>query len=188
MPQPHDGIEVDVPPGSNVLVEWGQGTQPLVQLGTVAVGPSSNSFKKTYTVPNEAWYSRAGNNTVFACVPTFNGDCTSGDPRRISQGLNKVKQEASLDGVRRNVGGLLLFNDSKTESLQKLQKGEIPGELSFFLVGLVAALLGAGRLAAVAARLASLFASSSSFLSLMKGGRSESSPADLPESSEPPLM
>ncbi|MFO0728196.1 MAG: hypothetical protein U1E65_30725 [Myxococcota bacterium] len=60
----------------------------------------------------------------------------SGDPRRISQGLNKVKQEASLDGVRRNVGGLLLFNDSKTESLQKLQKGEIPGELSFFLVGL----------------------------------------------------
>lgn len=60
----------------------------------------------------------------------------SGDPRRISQGLNKVKQEASLDSVRRNVGGLLLYNDSKTESLQKLQKGEIPGELSFFLVGL----------------------------------------------------
>jgi hypothetical protein len=60
----------------------------------------------------------------------------AGDPRRISAGLNAVKQEASLETVRRMAGGLLLYNDSKTESLMKIQRGDIPGELSFFLIGL----------------------------------------------------
>jgi hypothetical protein len=59
-----------------------------------------------------------------------------GDPQRFLATTDKRKQATSLDLVRRMTGGLLLFNDSKTESLQKMMRGEIPGNLAFFLIGL----------------------------------------------------
>jgi hypothetical protein len=59
----------------------------------------------------------------------------AGDPRRIRD-LPPKKLEASLALVRSTLSGLLLHDDSKTENLMKGQRGEIPGQLAFFLVAL----------------------------------------------------
>ncbi len=60
----------------------------------------------------------------------------AGDPRRLARGISREKQAVSLDNIRKMIAGLLLYNDSKTESLQKLQRGEIPGQIAFFVVAL----------------------------------------------------
>jgi hypothetical protein len=59
----------------------------------------------------------------------------SGDPRRIEK-VNKAELEASLALIRSTANGLLVANDSKTENLMKGQRGELPGQLSFFLIAL----------------------------------------------------
>jgi len=59
----------------------------------------------------------------------------SGDPRRITKIDNKQLNE-SLDLVDRNVGWLLAANDSTSETLKGTQQGDLPGQLSYFLVAL----------------------------------------------------
>jgi hypothetical protein len=59
----------------------------------------------------------------------------SGDPRRITSIDNKRLDE-SLTLIDRNVGGLLAANDSTSETLMDTQQGDLPGQLSYFLVAL----------------------------------------------------
>jgi len=59
----------------------------------------------------------------------------SGDPRRITKIDNKQLDE-SLDLVDRNVGWLLAANDSTSKTLMGTQQGDLPGQLSYFLVAL----------------------------------------------------
>jgi hypothetical protein len=59
----------------------------------------------------------------------------SGDPRRITKIDNKRLDE-SLSVIDHNVGGLLTANDSTTETLMDTQQGDLPGQLSYFLVAL----------------------------------------------------
>lgn len=59
----------------------------------------------------------------------------AGDPRRINQ-IDAKQLKTSLDLIRKTSNGLLTANDSKTENLMKGQRGEIPGQLSFFLIAL----------------------------------------------------
>jgi hypothetical protein len=59
----------------------------------------------------------------------------AGDPRRIHN-LDNERLEDSLEFIRRTVGGLLGANDSTSTSLQATQQGDLPGEITFFLVGL----------------------------------------------------
>lgn len=60
----------------------------------------------------------------------------AGDPRRLPT-LSDAKVLAdSLEQVRATTNGLLHANDSKTENLMKGQRGELPGQLAFFLLGL----------------------------------------------------
>jgi hypothetical protein len=59
----------------------------------------------------------------------------AGDPRRL-KGLNARSLAASLQLIRSTSSGLLVANDSKTENLMKGQRGELPGQLSFFLIAL----------------------------------------------------
>jgi hypothetical protein len=61
----------------------------------------------------------------------------AGDPRRL-EGLTPAQLEESLSLLRYTSSGLLVANDSKTENLMKGQRGELPGQLSFFLMGLAA--------------------------------------------------
>lgn len=59
----------------------------------------------------------------------------AGDIRRVHQ-LDDQQLEASLQLIRQTATGLLTHNDSKTSSLMKGQRGELPGQLSFFLIAL----------------------------------------------------
>lgn len=59
----------------------------------------------------------------------------AGDPRRILH-VTPKELEASLRLIRQTSAGLLVANDSKTENLMKGQRGELPGQLSFFLLAL----------------------------------------------------
>ena len=59
----------------------------------------------------------------------------SGDPRRVNTIDNKRLDE-SLDHIDHNVSGLLAANDSTTETLMDTQQGDLPGQLSYFLVAL----------------------------------------------------
>ena len=58
-----------------------------------------------------------------------------GDPRRV-RGLDGPQLEKSLSLLRRTIRQLLILDDSASESLMKIQRGGIPGQLAFFLVGL----------------------------------------------------
>lgn len=59
-----------------------------------------------------------------------------GDPRRIDD-LDKGMLAVSLKKLRAELGELLVVDDySKSETLKRTQRGDIPGELSFFLVAL----------------------------------------------------
>ena len=59
----------------------------------------------------------------------------SGDPRRITN-IDNTRLNQSLDVVDHNIGGLLKANDSTTETLMDTQQGDLPGQLSYFLVAL----------------------------------------------------
>ena len=59
----------------------------------------------------------------------------SGDPRRITS-LDNARLDQSLAIVDRNIGRLLAANDSTSETLMGTQQGDLPGQLSYFLVAL----------------------------------------------------
>ena len=59
----------------------------------------------------------------------------AGDPRRIDN-IDARKLEDSLMRLRKGISGLLALSDSTSENLMQLQRGEIPGQLAFFLIGL----------------------------------------------------
>ncbi|MGE0403354.1 MAG: hypothetical protein AB7T06_41990, partial [Kofleriaceae bacterium] len=53
-----------------------------------------------------------------------------GDPTRLAT-LSKRQLRAGLAAFRNSVAGLLSLNDSTSENMRKLEKGGIPGQLSF---------------------------------------------------------
>ena len=57
------------------------------------------------------------------------------DPTRFAT-LKPEEMKVSLQLLRKRVIGLLKFSDSKTDSLQELQRGGLSGQLAFFLIGL----------------------------------------------------
>jgi len=60
----------------------------------------------------------------------------AGDPRRLSAIKTTAQLADSLELIRFTSSGLLYANDSKTENLMKGQRGELPGQLAFFLTAL----------------------------------------------------
>lgn len=59
----------------------------------------------------------------------------AGDPRR-ARTLDKVRLEKDLALLRRATNQVLTLDDSASESLIQTQRGGLPGQLSFFLIGL----------------------------------------------------
>jgi hypothetical protein len=59
----------------------------------------------------------------------------AGDPRRITK-IDSEDLDKSLEVIDHNIGGLLAANDSRTETLMDTQQGDLPGQLSYFLVAL----------------------------------------------------
>lgn len=85
-----------------------------------------------------------GGGDLLSAITTY-GDATewttmslehAGDPRRL-EGLDPKKLARSLSAIRETIDGLLTYDDSKTENLQRVQQGDIPGQVAFFLVALV---------------------------------------------------
>jgi hypothetical protein len=58
-----------------------------------------------------------------------------GDPRRLKS-LTSEELSKSLALFRRTIRQLLTLDDSASEDLMKIQRGGIPGQLAFFMVGL----------------------------------------------------
>lgn len=59
----------------------------------------------------------------------------AGDPRRVTE-EDADSLDDSLRRFRNDINGLLLMSDSTTENMMDLQRGQIPGQLAFFLVAL----------------------------------------------------
>jgi hypothetical protein len=59
----------------------------------------------------------------------------AGDPRRIPS-LDKKRLRESLGLIRKTIAPLLAQNDSTSENLMKGQRGDIPGQVAFFVVAL----------------------------------------------------
>lgn len=60
----------------------------------------------------------------------------AGDPRRLATLSDKKKLATSLAALDETVSTTLLSNDSKSVNMSKLQRGELPGQLSMHLIGL----------------------------------------------------
>jgi len=61
----------------------------------------------------------------------------AGDPTRLAT-LDKKQMASSLSAYRDAIEGLLSLNDSTSENMRKLEKGGIPGQLSFHITGMTA--------------------------------------------------
>jgi hypothetical protein len=121
------------------------------------IAPKIASYKRRYVsvakpflsaleppgLPDKVVYPFGGGDLVTALttypnareVTTVSLELT-GDPRRI-RGMDKKDLEQSLSRLRRELAELYFIDDfSRSETLKKTQRGNIPGELCFFLVGL----------------------------------------------------
>jgi hypothetical protein len=61
----------------------------------------------------------------------------AGDPTRLAT-LDKAKLRNALAAYREASAGLLALHDSTSENMRKLERGGIPGQLSFHLTGMAA--------------------------------------------------
>ncbi|HSK00607.1 MAG TPA: hypothetical protein VK932_05175 [Kofleriaceae bacterium] len=61
----------------------------------------------------------------------------AGDPRRLRK-LKPWQIETSLGALRAEIGGLISVGSNTSENLSKQQRNELPGQVSSFLLGLVA--------------------------------------------------
>lgn len=96
------------------------------------------------TVPATVVYPFGGGDLISALVafPTATEITTisleqSGDPRRISK-LTANQLDNSLGVLRRDIGGLISVGSNTSENLSAGQRNDLPGQVSSFLMGLVA--------------------------------------------------
>ena len=98
--------------------------------------------KRPADLPKTVVYPFGGGdlNTALTTYPGLTEATTmslehAGDVRRL-RGITSKQLAASLALLRQTIQGLVLSNDSKSVNLSKGQRGELPGQLSFFVVGL----------------------------------------------------
>ncbi|HWU88062.1 MAG TPA: hypothetical protein VN253_12335 [Kofleriaceae bacterium] len=95
------------------------------------------------TIPATVIYPFGGGDLVSALVtyPDAREITTislehAGDPTRLAGMTDKKRLAAALAAYRDAINGLLTLNDSTSENMRKLEKGGIPGQLSFHLTGM----------------------------------------------------
>ena len=96
------------------------------------------------TVPITVVYPFGGGDLISALVAFPNAiDITtisleqSGDPRRLRK-LTPAQLDASLGALRVEIGGLISVGSNTSENLSAQQRNDLPGQVSSFLLGLVA--------------------------------------------------
>jgi hypothetical protein len=100
--------------------------------------------KKPANLPTAVVYPFGGGDLLSALVtyPEAREITTmslehAGDPTRLAK-LDGKKLKAELGAYRNAIEGLLGLNDSTTDNMQKMERGGIPGQLSFHLTGMAA--------------------------------------------------
>jgi hypothetical protein len=115
-------------------------------------------FRTTYFEKGRAWFDRVVPKDIPKTVvyPFGGGDLISalvafpdateittislelaGDPRRL-RALSPDAVERSLGALRAEIGGLLSVGSNTSENLSNQQRNDLPGQVSSFLLGLVA--------------------------------------------------
>ncbi len=131
---------------------------PTVDKHCVEKAKRYASFQTKYITPAQTFFAalRPANLPTSVVYPFGGGDLASalvtypdareittislehaGDPTRLA-GMDKKKLSAALQAYRDAISGLLSLNDSTSENMRKLEKGGIPGQLSFHLTGMTA--------------------------------------------------
>jgi len=142
------------------------GTEPLpatIDVATVdkhcaEMAKRYASFREKYIVPAQAFFATVRPATAPTTVvyPFGGGDLAgalatypdarevttislehAGDPTRLAT-LTKAQLKNALSAYRAASAGLLSLNDSTSENMRKLERGGIPGQLSFHITGMTA--------------------------------------------------
>lgn len=129
----------------------------VIRAHCAEIKPKIEAYKKRYVavakpflsgllppgLPDKVVYPFGGGDLVTALttypnareITTISLELT-GDPRRI-RGMSRKALERSLIRLRAELAELYFIDDySRSETLKRTQRGDIPGELVFFLVGL----------------------------------------------------
>lgn len=130
----------------------------IVERHCKRINENLEKFRAQYFVQHRAWFDDVVPKDVPKTVvyPFGGGDLISalvafpdateittisleqaGDPRRLKT-LKRASLEASLGALRVEIGGLISVGSNTSENLSKGQRNELPGQVSSFLLGLVA--------------------------------------------------
>ncbi len=144
-----------------------KGTEPVpagLDVATVAkhcaeMTKRYEQYSKGYLTPAQAFFAplRPPGLPTTVVYPFGGGDLSSalvtfpdareittmslehaGDPTRLARLTKKSQLATALSNYRNAVAGLLSLNDSTSENMRRLEKGGIPGQLSFHLTGMAA--------------------------------------------------
>jgi len=132
---------------------------PTVEKHCAEMAKRYERFNEKYVTPAQAFFAqlRPATTPTTIVYPFGGGDLASalvtypdakeittislehaGDPTRLAKLEKKSQLNNSLAAYRAAIYGLLTLNDSTSENMRKLEKGGIPGQLSFHLTGMAA--------------------------------------------------
>ncbi len=132
---------------------------PTIEKHCTEMAKRYDRFTEKYVAPASAFFAQLRPPTLPTTVvyPFGGGDLASalvtypdakeittislehaGDPTRLAKMEKKATLVNALAAYRAAIFGLLSLNDSTSENMRKLEKGGIPGQLSFHLTGMAA--------------------------------------------------
>ncbi|HUJ63210.1 MAG TPA: hypothetical protein VLX92_32150 [Kofleriaceae bacterium] len=132
--------------------------EKIVERHCKAVGERLERFREVYFAKGRAWFDKVVPRDVPKTVvyPFGGGDLLSalvafpdateittislelaGDPRRLET-LGPDALERDLGALRAEIGGLISVGSNTSENLSAQQQNDLPGQVSSFLLGLVA--------------------------------------------------
>jgi hypothetical protein len=122
--------------------EWLKGQVATFKAGYLAKASPYLAALRPKNLPTTIVYPFGGGDLLSAITTYPDGTDYStlslehaGDPRRLAE-LDTPRLKHSLDQLRRRIRGLFAYNESTSENLMQMQRGDLPGQLSFFLVAL----------------------------------------------------
>lgn len=132
---------------------------PTVDKHCAEMAKRFEKYRRNYLTPAQAFFAqlRPPGTPTTVVYPFGGGDLSSalvtfpeareittmslehaGDPTRLAKLVKKSQLAAALASYRNAIAGLLSLNDSTSENMRLLEKGGIPGQLSFHLTGMAA--------------------------------------------------
>lgn len=132
---------------------------PTIEKHCVEMAKRYERFTEKYVTPAQTFFAqlRPASLPTTVVYPFGGGDLASalvtypdareittislehaGDPTRLGKLEKKPRLNLALANYRAAIFGLLTLNDSTSENMRKLEKGGIPGQLSFHLTGMAA--------------------------------------------------